>query len=93
LKITSYGSLPEGMSKAEFFSGGSNPRNKELMRIFRDLEMVEYLGSGIPRILKAYSKGSFVFMDNYTRMIFYIDNAINQYVDGSMSGENVGENY
>jgi predicted HTH transcriptional regulator len=54
LEITSYGSLPEGLSQAEFFSGVSNPRNKELMRVFRDLEMVEHLGSGIPRILKAY---------------------------------------
>ena len=30
----------------EFFNGVSIPRNKELMRIFRDVEMVESLGSG-----------------------------------------------
>lgn len=40
------------------------------MRIYKDLEMVEYLGSGIPRILKAYPKKSFVFTDNFLRMIF-----------------------
>lgn len=32
------------------------PRNKTLMRIFKDLGMVEYLGSGMPRILKAYPR-------------------------------------
>jgi predicted HTH transcriptional regulator len=47
-----------------------NFKNKELMRIFRDLEMVEYLGSGIPRILKAYSKEAFRFTENFTRMRF-----------------------
>ena len=55
---------------SEFFEGYSIPRNKELMRIFRDLDMVEYLGSGIPRILKAYPKESFRFTENFTRMIF-----------------------
>ena len=77
LEITSYGSLPEGLSQAEFFSGVSNPRNKELMRVFRDLEMVEHLGSGIPRILRAYPKESFLFMDNFLRMTFYVDDAVN----------------
>lgn len=37
----------------EFFTGISIPRNRELMRVFRDLELVESLGSGIPRLLKA----------------------------------------
>jgi len=70
LEITSAGSLPEGMEKSEFFEGVSNPRNKEIMRIYKDLDMVEQLGSGIPRILRTYSKESFVFMKNFTRMIF-----------------------
>ena len=50
--ITSAGSLPENLSIEEFFSGYSIPRNKELMRIFKDLELVEQLGSGVPRILQ-----------------------------------------
>ena len=41
-EITSYGGLFEGMSKDDFFEGLSQPRNKELMRIFKDLGMVEY---------------------------------------------------
>lgn len=57
----------------EFFTGISIPRNRELMRVFRDLELVESLGSGIPRILKAYSRDCFVFMENFTRIILPMD--------------------
>ncbi len=71
--ITSAGSLPENLSIKEFFSGYSIPRNKELMRIFKDLELVEQLGSGLPRILKFYSKDCFEFLDNFTRVTFPID--------------------
>jgi len=70
VEITSAGSLPEGLSKQEFFEGFSVPRNKELMRIFKDLELVEHLGSGIPRILEHYGKESFKFSDNFLRMTF-----------------------
>lgn len=68
IEITSAGGLPEGLSKQEFFEGFSVPRNKELMRIFKDLELVEQLGSGIPRILEHYGKESFSFSDNFLRM-------------------------
>jgi len=70
--ITSAGSLPENLSIEEFFSGYSIPRNKELMRIFKDLELVEQLGSGIPRILQYYGQQCFEFSDNFTRVTFPI---------------------
>lgn len=44
IEITSFGSLPHGMTENEFFEGYSLPRNKELMRVFKDLELVEHLG-------------------------------------------------
>ena len=70
IEITSAGRLPESLSREEFFSGISIPRNKELMRIYRDVELVESLGSGIPRILKAYGEDSFKFTDNFIRITF-----------------------
>tara|TARA_R110001583_G_scaffold122569_1_gene273866 strand:- start:35042 stop:36544 length:1503 start_codon:yes stop_codon:yes gene_type:complete len=70
LEITSSGGLPEGLSQEEFFEGFSVPRNKEIMRIFKDLDLVEQLGSGIPRILESYSKDCFKFSDNFLRMSF-----------------------
>jgi predicted HTH transcriptional regulator len=70
IEITSFGSLPQGMTEDEFFEGFSIPRNKELMRIFRDLDLVEYLGSGIPRILTSYGRECFRFTENFLRMTF-----------------------
>lgn len=40
------------------------------MRIFRDLGLVEQLGSGVPRILDYYTKDCFTFSDNFLRMVF-----------------------
>ncbi|MCL4642065.1 MULTISPECIES: ATP-binding protein [Olivibacter] len=37
IEITSAGTLPEGLSVAESFDGVSIPRNRELMRVYRDL--------------------------------------------------------
>ena len=68
LEITSAGRLPESLSREEFFSGISIPRNKELMRIYRDVELVESLGSGIPRILRAYGEDCFKFTDNFIQI-------------------------
>ena len=55
----------------------SLPRNKELMRIFRDVELVESLGSGIPRILRAYGEDSFKFTDNFIRITFPVSVQVN----------------
>lgn len=70
VEITSMGGLPYGITQADFFSGGSVPRNKEIMRVFRDLEIVEHLGSGVPRILKAYGKEAFEIRDSFVRIVF-----------------------
>jgi predicted HTH transcriptional regulator len=70
VEITSMGSLPFGVTQDDFFAGISTPRNKEIMRVFRDLELVEHLGSGIPRILKAYDASVFEIRESYLRVIF-----------------------
>lgn len=68
LEITSYGTIPNGMTEDEFFSGVSLPRNKELMRVFRDVEMVEALGSGMLIILRKYDRNSYEFMPHFIRL-------------------------
>jgi predicted HTH transcriptional regulator len=60
------------MEESEFFSGISVPRNKELMRVFKDLELVEHLGSGIARILRKYDKSIYQISNNYIRVVFPI---------------------
>lgn len=42
----------------------------ELMRIYRDLDLVEQLGSGVPRILEHYDRSFFKFFPNFIRMTF-----------------------
>ena len=56
--------------------GYSVPRNKELMRIFKDLEMVEYLGSGVPRILRKYPRSIFTFTPNFIRITFPFEESL-----------------
>lgn len=69
-EVTSMGGLPYGVTEADFFGGCSVPRNKEIMRVFRDLEIVEHLGSGVPRILKVYGRKAFEIRDSYIRITF-----------------------
>lgn len=68
LEITSAGIIHPGQEREDFFAGYSMPRNKTLMRVFKDLGMVEYLGSGMPRILKAYPPESFTFSAHFIRL-------------------------
>ena len=70
IEITSAGGLPQELSKEDFFRGVTAPRNKELIRIFKDVDLIENIGSGVLRILKAYDKSCFIFMDNFLRVSF-----------------------
>lgn len=71
--ITSFGGLIPGQSLEDFFSCSSMPRNRELMRVFRDVELVEQLGSGMSRILRAYGRDVFEISTNFIRVVFYFD--------------------
>ena len=43
------------------------------MRIFKDLELVEHLGSELARIVDIYGKDSFILRENFMTNIFYLD--------------------
>ena len=73
LTITSYGGLPEGLTKEDFFNCCSAPRNKAIMRIFKDVDLVEQLGSGMKRILKVYDTSIFDIRDNFLIVTFPFD--------------------
>ena len=92
IEISSTGGLPDGLSQDEFFEGFSVPRNKEIMRVFKDLDLVEQLGSGVPRILETYSKACFKFSDNFLRMSFPINvERITNSNEGGAIGGAIGE--
>ena len=62
------------------------------MRVFRDVEMVEALGSGMNRIMRIYGRENFEFGGNYIRMIVPYawkekDNIVNaDLMDGTVNG-------
>jgi len=46
------------------------PRNRELMRVFKDVGLVEQLGSGMSRILRFYDKNIFAISDHFIKVVF-----------------------
>jgi ATP-dependent DNA helicase RecG len=70
MELTSYGGLIPGQSKKDFFSCSSMPRNRELMRVFKDVGLVEQLGSGMSRILRYYDKSIFEISEHFIKVIF-----------------------
>lgn len=91
--MTSYGGLIPGQSVADFFSCSSMPRNRELMRVFKDVGLVEQLGSGMSRILKAYPKDIFEISEHFIKVVFPIENAqempaiANGDINGDINGD------
>ena len=73
--ITSCGGLVDGLSLDDFFRCRSMPRNRELMRIYKDMDFVEQIGSGMSKILKAYDKSIFDINENFTEVTFMFDDS------------------
>ena len=86
LVVTSCGGLVTDLSEEDFFKCRSMPRNRELMRVFRDMELVEQIGSGMSRILSAYDRSVFELSPSFTVVTFPFEEAfISQY--GIISGK------
>lgn len=77
VQITSYGGLVSGLTMEDFFECRSMPRNLELMRIFKDLDLVEQLGSGMSRILQSYGTDAFKITPDFMIVTFYFDGTVN----------------
>jgi len=91
ITITSYGGLPEGLSRESFFACCSMPRNRELMRVFRDVGLVEQLGSGMNRILNAYNRNIFTFAGDFLIVTFPFAKGFDP-TNGTDHGTNSGTN-
>ena len=68
--FTSYGGLIPGQSEEDFFSCSSMPRNRERMRVFKDVGLVEQLGSGMSRILSVYDRDIFHISEHFIKVEF-----------------------
>lgn len=73
IEIISVGGLPEGIEKEEFLNGYMSPKNPQLMKIFRDLALVEHMGTGIFRILSVYDKSIYTFTPNFIKVSIPFD--------------------
>lgn len=63
--------------KEAFLEGVTAPRNKELIRVFKDVDLIENIGSGVLRILDAYDKNCFKFMEHFLRVsLKYLSNSL-----------------
>jgi len=58
IEFTNPGGLPFGQTIESALSGISRMRNRVIGRIFRELKLIEQLGSGLPRILEIYKNKS-----------------------------------
>ena len=74
--IRSYGGLVPQLTIKDFFLGVSALRNPQLMRILKDMELVEALGYGIREITKVYDRGIFEFTDNTVYVQFPFDKEV-----------------
>lgn len=91
--ITSYGGLIEGLSEDEFFGCCSKPRNRELMRVFKDVGLVEQLGSGMERILSAYDRSIFEFSKNFMKVTFMYPEQSAIKIGDKKSAIKIGDKY
>ena len=51
------------------------------MRVFKDVQLVEQLGSGMERIMSVYDKSIFEFLLNFLRVNFYFDKDVLEYLN------------
>lgn len=58
IEITSPGGLPYGQTIASALSGISIMRNRVIGRIFREIKLIERLGTGLKRITSIYEKAN-----------------------------------
>lgn len=89
LEILSHGGLPNGLSKEDFYTGISKPRNNELMNIFLRLGLVERTGHGIPLIVSKYGKEAFDIHDNYIKVTVKFNKEVldsNGVINGTING-------
>lgn len=92
IEITSYGGLVQGQSEDDFFSCCSMPRNRELMRVFKDVGLVEQLGSGMSRILRAYDRSCFEISDHRIKVTFAYQVQKNANIaNGDENGDDFGD--
>ena len=91
VEVTSSGGLPLGLTPDAFFKGKSLPRNREIMRIFTNMELAEQLGSGMHRIMQYYKPEDYTIDDTFITARFKYNQHALDSLNGQVSTEKYGE--
>ncbi|MDR1049654.1 MAG: putative DNA binding domain-containing protein [Deltaproteobacteria bacterium] len=73
ISVVSCGGLIKGFSRQDMFSGRSMPRNRELLRVFKDLGFSDHVGSGVRYVASRYDESIFHTTDKLFRVTFPLD--------------------
>lgn len=76
VEVLSYGGLPFGQTKENFFRGVSKPRSESLTRILRDLGYAERTGHGVPSIIAQYGREAFEIEDSFVLVTIPFDKEV-----------------
>lgn len=82
VEVISYGGLPFGQTKENFFKGISKPRSDWFIRVLRDLGFAERTGHGIPQIISKYGKETFEITDSFILVTLPYDMEVMSSLDG-----------
>jgi predicted HTH transcriptional regulator len=93
VEITSSGGLPLGLTREAFFKGKSLPRNREIMRIFSNMDLSEQLGSGMHRIMQYYKPEDYTIDDTFITASFRYNEHALSVLEGQKSTEKVRGKY
>lgn len=81
IEVISYGGLPFGQTKENFFKGISKPRSEGFIRILRDLDFAERTGHGVPQIISKYGKEAFEITDSFILVTLSYDSEVMAMLD------------
>jgi len=93
VEITSSGGLPLGLTQEAFFKGKSLPRNREIMRIFSNMELAEQLGSGMHRIMQYYKPKDYTIDEAFLIAQFEYNKHSLTVLSGQNGAEEVRDSY
>jgi len=82
-----------GLTREEFFEGRSLPRNREIMRIFSNMDLCEQLGSGMKRIMGSYKPEDYLISDNFIIARFKYNEHALSVLRGEKSSEKSSEKF
>ncbi len=91
IEIVSDGGLPTSLSIKDYFEGISKPVNEKMLRIFKDLDLIERTGHGVPKIVEKYGKDIFKISKNTVRIFIPLDKKLLENLDDSIIDLNENE--